>query len=124
MDKGRLEEFEAIRNYYVDDMRFRYGRNPYSDIKLLISTVEEQRVEVEKLKNKVSCLEKENNELTGVGGMWMSARNKLEQSQEQNKRYREAIDRIKECVNEHLSDGTEVNPYKIDDIIDDLEGRG
>ncbi|GIN93345.1 hypothetical protein J22TS1_43960 [Siminovitchia terrae] len=47
MDKERLEEFEAIRNYYVDDMRFRYGRNPYSDIKLLISTVEEQQKEIE-----------------------------------------------------------------------------
>ncbi len=122
MDKERLEEFEAIRNYYVDDMRFRYGRNPYSDIKLLISTVEEQRVEVEKLKNKVSCLEKENNELTGVGGMWMSARNKLEQSQEQNKRYREAFKQIKLQI---LFDGAiEDHRKNIIEIIDEaLEGE-
>lgn len=42
---------------------------------------------------------------------------------EQNKRYEEAIDKIMECVNEHLSYGTEINPYKIDDIIDDLEDK-
>ncbi len=41
---------------------------------------------------------------------------------QKNKRYREAIDKIKECVNEHLSDGTEINPYKIDDIVDVLGG--
>lgn len=41
---------------------------------------------------------------------------------EENKKYREGIDEIMKCVNEHLSDGTEINPYKIDDIIDEIEG--
>lgn len=45
----------------------------------------------------------------------------IEQQQKEIERYREAIDRIMECVNEHLSDGTEINPYKIEDIVDVLE---
>ena len=49
---------------------------------------------VEELENKIKILEKENNELTGIGGMWMSARNKLEQSQEQNQRYKQALEEI------------------------------
>lgn len=52
----------------------------------------EQAELVKDLENKVKTLEEKNNELTGVGGMWMSARNKLEISEQQNKRYREAIE--------------------------------
>ncbi|GAA5417960.1 hypothetical protein Pryu01_03038 [Paraliobacillus ryukyuensis] len=47
----------------------------------------------------------------------------VEELEQQNKRYEEAIDKIAECVLEHLSNGTEINPYKIGDIFDDLEDK-
>lgn len=53
-----------------------------------------QAKRVERLQNKIETLEKQNNELTGIGGMWMSARNKLEESQKQNKRYKQGLERI------------------------------
>lgn len=62
---------------------------------------------------RINIIAQESNEILGES---------LKQSIKQNEKYREAIDKIMVVVNEHLFDETKINPYEIDDVVDELEG--